>query len=390
MPINFVDPIHGAIHVPDRYTPLIHSPAIARLRNVRQLGFTLSSYPGAVHTRFEHTLGTVGVLDRLLSQFGIRDAEQRQPYILNALLTEIGIYPMSYSTRSIFSSGEDGKSAYSEMIYSFSLERDIGVCWSEVARFSDPNADEHAWFRAIPGMNNFQYLSPVKLASTIDYALRDSYYSGRFRGAFDYRFFGTIDLSNIYEAERNIASSLKELHRAVHALNSIYGDRTRRFLTAVLARLVARLTESGYLNIEHLKSPNVYIELDDDVFFATVGSATRRAENAGDDLGARMFQIVSQKRSVAIQSVELENEIKGLDTAELEAEIARKEGLPPAAVFCLGDQLRDEIGFRLFGREFGSYGEAVRSDHFLTLTGLAEPDDRTGLERPNTVSYVLI
>ena len=53
-----------------RVQSIVNHPAFQRLRQVRQLGPTSLVYPGAVHTRFEHSLGVfhtaTGYLNHLL------------------------------------------------------------------------------------------------------------------------------------------------------------------------------------------------------------------------------------------------------------------------------------------------------------------------------------
>lgn len=390
MPLSFTDPIHKRVSVSDRHQELIRSVALSRLRNIRQLGFTLSTYSGAVHTRFEHTLGTAAVLDRLLTQFDVTREDIRERYIVSALLSEIGIYPMSYCARAVFDDGKDAKEHYKRLVYTTFLERELGIPWVEEEAFSRSDALAHQWFRDIPGMDEFSYLTPIRLASTIDYVLRDGYYSGRYAGIFDYRFFNTIRLADSYDTRREMRGALRELHRAAHVLNSIYGDRTRRFLTAVLARLGRRLAGKGLLNLNGMKEVSAFVELDDDVFFAAIGAATERAVAAGDDLSGKMFQIVSQTRSVEVRSLQIDDAGPLPRKSDLEAEIAKREAVLADAVVCLGDRLEDDIGFRLFGREFPSYSDAVMSDYFAQLTGLSVPDDRTGLERTGTVSFIVI
>ena len=41
------------------YSSFINSPAFQRLRRIQQLALTSYIYPGATHTRFEHSLGTM-------------------------------------------------------------------------------------------------------------------------------------------------------------------------------------------------------------------------------------------------------------------------------------------------------------------------------------------
>ena len=59
------DPVHGYIEVEPALLPLVDSPLLQRLRLVRQLGFAYLVYPGANHTRFEHSLGAMHLAGRL-------------------------------------------------------------------------------------------------------------------------------------------------------------------------------------------------------------------------------------------------------------------------------------------------------------------------------------
>ena len=53
------DPVHGAIQVNKLEWLLIQSRPVQRLKGIKQLGLVEAVYPGANHTRFEHSLGTM-------------------------------------------------------------------------------------------------------------------------------------------------------------------------------------------------------------------------------------------------------------------------------------------------------------------------------------------
>ena len=59
------DPVHGYIQVDSTLLPLLDTPQVQRLRYIRQLGFSYLVYPGAHHTRFEHSLGTMHLANAL-------------------------------------------------------------------------------------------------------------------------------------------------------------------------------------------------------------------------------------------------------------------------------------------------------------------------------------
>ncbi|XP_070560332.1 deoxynucleoside triphosphate triphosphohydrolase SAMHD1-like [Ptychodera flava] len=57
-PKVFQDPIHGTVELDPVYMVIIDKPEFQRLREIKQLGTVSFVYPGAVHTRFEHSIGT--------------------------------------------------------------------------------------------------------------------------------------------------------------------------------------------------------------------------------------------------------------------------------------------------------------------------------------------
>lgn len=53
------DPIHRTILITEDERPVVDHPWVQRLRHIRQLGFVSLVYPGAVHDRFQHSLGVM-------------------------------------------------------------------------------------------------------------------------------------------------------------------------------------------------------------------------------------------------------------------------------------------------------------------------------------------
>lgn len=57
-------PVHGFIHYSPNERSFIDHPVFRRLRNVKQLALTCYVYPGAMHSRFEHSLGVMEMATR--------------------------------------------------------------------------------------------------------------------------------------------------------------------------------------------------------------------------------------------------------------------------------------------------------------------------------------
>ncbi len=91
------DPVHGYIEVPHEVGRFLDSSPLQRLRHIRQLGFAYLVYPGANHSRFEHSLGTMH-LARVMCRNLSLDEEETRLVILGALLHDCGHGPYSHAT----------------------------------------------------------------------------------------------------------------------------------------------------------------------------------------------------------------------------------------------------------------------------------------------------
>jgi hypothetical protein len=58
-PHELRDPVHGLIRLTDQGLRIIDTRAFQRLRLIKQLAMADLVYPGARHTRFDHSLGTL-------------------------------------------------------------------------------------------------------------------------------------------------------------------------------------------------------------------------------------------------------------------------------------------------------------------------------------------
>jgi HD superfamily phosphohydrolase len=97
------DPLWDNIRLDRPVVALVDSPAVQRLRYVRQLGHAFLVYPGATHSRFEHALGTYHLARSALTALeergeldGIAE-EERSAVAFAALLHDIGHYPFSHA-----------------------------------------------------------------------------------------------------------------------------------------------------------------------------------------------------------------------------------------------------------------------------------------------------
>jgi HD superfamily phosphohydrolase len=89
------DPIHGFVELAGDEIDIVETPVFQRLRGIRQLAFANLVYPGALHTRFEHTLGVFHVTSLLCDVFDF-SSDDRKLVRLAALLHDLGHGPFSH------------------------------------------------------------------------------------------------------------------------------------------------------------------------------------------------------------------------------------------------------------------------------------------------------
>jgi HD superfamily phosphohydrolase len=96
------DPVYGFITIPSELVfDIISHPYFQRLRHIKQLGLTEFVYPAAHHSRFQHALGAMHlmgkVLDTLRSKGADISAEEFEAAQLAVLLHDIGHGPFSHA-----------------------------------------------------------------------------------------------------------------------------------------------------------------------------------------------------------------------------------------------------------------------------------------------------
>lgn len=177
------DPVYGNITIPSRVLlELVDSPEFQRLRRIRQLGMCFAVFHGAEHSRFQHALGVMWLMARILEHWHQRrlvdlSEEERQTACAAALLHDVGHGPFSHALERVFS-GVDHESLGLQVVrrrLAPILERN-GLDPARVEGIlagTDPNPVFH------------ELLSSQLDVDRMDYLQRDSLYTGVKYGLFD-------------------------------------------------------------------------------------------------------------------------------------------------------------------------------------------------------------
>ena len=201
-------PVHGFIRFSDAERKLIDHEFFRRLRRIRQLALTELVYPGATHTRFEHSLGVMEMatrmFDRLAADRGsvmesvfqqveaLREetlAKARQICRLAALLHDAGHSCFSHAAESVFHRNSQHESLSILLIKDDAylrplLEREFFPgCADLTAALIKPDRRN-----PIPQIRLLRDIISGQIdADRTDYLLRDSHHCGVEYGRFDYR-----------------------------------------------------------------------------------------------------------------------------------------------------------------------------------------------------------
>jgi HD superfamily phosphohydrolase len=96
------DPVFGFINIPNDFLyDIIQHPYFQRMNRIKQLGLTSTVYPGAQHTRLQHSLGAMYLMGEAITQLRLEGHEITAPEAegvrASILLHDIGHGPFSHT-----------------------------------------------------------------------------------------------------------------------------------------------------------------------------------------------------------------------------------------------------------------------------------------------------
>jgi len=305
------DAIHGYIKLDDEEEKIVDSPALQRLRCIKQLDFASLVYPGTNHTRFEHTLGTTYLAGQFANSLNLSETRRKELRIA-ALLHDTGHGPFSHAGEMVAKkhgiSHEDFSCHIAEKIedlYSVDSERIVKIIRGdlEISQVvcSDIDADR------------------------MDYLMRDSHYSGLEHGQ--------IDTETIIRLAEINSRRLVYDQKGIQALESLLTSRFHMYKTLYMHETVSIASKMIEKSLEHyLRSGNdleKMMRLDDYSAHCKLLNSTGPSKKLYKRLRSRNLYKISLKMGIDRLSKE---ELKSLSSSqirseELEQKIAEKTGL---------------------------------------------------------------
>jgi len=297
------DSVHGTIKLKDWMVEIIDTPEFQRLRRIKQLGFANLVYPGANHTRFEHSIGTAFVAEKIADEDEI---------IASALIHDLGHTPFSHSGEAVLRRyvgmrHEDLKEIVRDSEVRDVLERN-GFDWKKVVE------------RA-----NKPPVSSVIDADRIDYLLRDSHYTGVAYGIVDFdRLVEKIsfDGDDVYVDISGIRAVESFLISRYLMYSAVYHHHVCRIARRMFEKALEWMIERDLLHARDL------VKMDDhDVF-----SIMRNSEGFPREIAERLSKRRLYKRALYAGVEEVGVNLSRINQRKAEIEIAEMAGVDESEV----------------------------------------------------------
>jgi hypothetical protein len=174
------DPVYGFLRFPEpELMRIIEHPWFQRLRNIKQMGMAHLVYPGAVHTRFHHSLGACHLMGKALDELKIKGVSfsdnDRLAARMAILLHDIGHGPFSHALEHSLADGISHETISELIMKRLNSETD-GLLTDAIRIF------DHSY----PRRYLHQLVSSQLDVDRMDYLNRDSFYTGVSEGVIGY------------------------------------------------------------------------------------------------------------------------------------------------------------------------------------------------------------
>ena len=171
------DPIYGFITIPSPIIfELIEHRYFQRLRRISQMGMSYLVYPGAHHTRFQHAIGAMYLMQKAVQTLvfkGVKiSTEESEALYIAILLHDIGHGPFSHAMEHSIVEGIDHESI--SLLFMSELNKEFNNRLTLAIQIFSDNYHRNFFYQLISGQLDMDRL---------DYLKRDSFYTGVSEGS---------------------------------------------------------------------------------------------------------------------------------------------------------------------------------------------------------------
>ena len=270
MPRNYwgeiKDPVHGYVYITAQEKEIIDSYPVQRLRRLRQLAGSEYVYPGANHTRFEHSIGVMYLAGRAVKNPNISqriNEDEAEKVRIAALLHDVGHGPFSHVFEHLLD--KELNKTHEDMTLWIIENSELENILSKQG-YDAEEIGKLAVGRLHKPMKTFldQIISSSVDVDKLDFVVRDTYHTGAEYGYIDaFRLIQALDvLDEDLAVDLGALSALESFIIArIESFKSIYFHRVGRAAQIMLA--VAMEKANKELKLTSFKTPEEYLAMDD-------------------------------------------------------------------------------------------------------------------------------
>ena len=396
---NIRDPIHGFVGVTQKELSLLDTYPMQRLRRIKQLACADLIYPSAVHTRFEHSIGTLYVADKMAERIGLDD-HQREVIRLASLLHDVGHGPFSHVFDAILSIANQKGVGHEEITVDLikkvpEVVDILGDSYEDVLMlFEDPEIESVLK----------EILSSEIDADKLDYLQRDSYHAGVTYGFFDFKriLLKLLKIENNSESHLAVdvkgADALENFRLAKLSMHKqVYQHNVRAITDAMIIRMGELAMRNNTISVSKLRTPmcesgiSEFLQMDDISFLKYMLEEDIVSEFAKRLLVRNLFKVgfeVPMEDINAPKKMELlknwgPERNKKLVYAKMESEIAENVGIDPEFIIIYIRKIRNvltpDFRSKLLSTHPPLYikmedGKLVDFDQYTSIRGKSESE----------------
>ena len=269
------DEIHGTVEFSDLEERIIDTDEFQRLRRIRQMSVTYLVYPGANHTRFEHSIGTAHLSALIARKLGL-DPDMVAKVKLYGLLHDIGHTAFSHE-------GEDVVKKY------IGDHEELGkkkITGGPIADILSENYEPEE-IASLGKSAHGAIITSDLGADRMDYLKRDALNTGVAYGIIDIdRIIHTLGTEGgeLCVGRGGLEAAEYLLVARFMMFSTVYMHRTVRIATAMLYRAMEGAIEDGTLK------PSDFMEMDDETAMAALLRSGKGGAYAKALQGRRLFK----------------------------------------------------------------------------------------------------
>jgi hypothetical protein len=329
------DPVHGYVYITEEEKEIIDSYPVQRLRRLRQLAGAEYVYPGANHTRFEHSIGVMHLAGKVMENPNISQhisEEEAEMVRVAALLHDVGHGPFSH-------------------VFEYLLDKELGKTHEDMTYWIITNSElrdiikkfgynpEEIGKLAVGRLHKTQkafldqVISSAVDVDKLDFVIRDTHHTGAEYGYVDiFRLIHALDvLGENLAVDLGALSALESFIIArIESFKSIYFHRVGRAAQIMLAMAMEKANPE--LGLTQFKSPEEYLAMDDYTVWTQLKKCRKSSETI-KNLERRKMLKCAYEWTFYEKDAKISNIFsKETHRKQLQMDIAKKAGVEAESV----------------------------------------------------------